>query len=370
MNFQLQTLSTTSHPASGLNLRISFAGARQEAVLEPFNRLDTSINYFIGNDPGKWETNVPAWGGVRYVDLYPGIDLELGSENGALTQRLVAGAGADLEQVKLQVEGAEALTLETDRLLISTSLGDYSLPLLQVQSAEAASLPSPVLDGNQVLAPFGAAQVAAADVQAQSSVVELVYATYLGGSTTGLGYPEEEGSAIAVDSSGAAYIHGITWSSDFPTTPGAFDPSFNGYHNDLIVTKLNPSGSALVYSTYLGGTIDEYAFGLAVDTNGAAYVTGMTSSTDFPSTPGVFDPTMNGAVDPFVVKLNPSGTGLEYSTFLGGTNSNDYGRSIAVDAAAARMSREIPIMSPTIPPLPGLSTPPGTGVIPTPSWSS
>ncbi len=158
----------------------------------------------------------------------------------------------------------------------------------------------------------------------------LVYSTYLGGS----GADSQFNGAIAVDKSGNAYVTGSTSSSNFPTTVGAFQPVYGGGPSDAFVTKLDAAGAALVYSTYLGGSGDDFRFGggIAVDTSGNAYVTGSTNSSDFPTTPGAFQPTYGGRVsNAFVTKLNPAGTGLAYSSFLGG--EEDRGFDIAVDAA-------------------------------------
>src|SRR2546430_1144889 len=152
----------------------------------------------------------------------------------------------------------------------------------------------------------------------------LVYSTYLGGTNSDVGL------GIAVDSLGQAYVTGETFSADFPTTAGAFQPSSPGGFSDAFVTKLNPAGAALVYSTYLGGTGDENGFGIAVDATGNAYVTGITFSPDFPTTAGAFQPSSPGG-DAFVTKLNPSGAALVYSTYLGGTGC-DVAFAIAVDS--------------------------------------
>jgi Beta-propeller repeat len=163
---------------------------------------------------------------------------------------------------------------------------------------------------------------------------ELVYSTYLGGS----GF--DAGGAIAVDWSGKAYVTGDASSMNFPTTPGAFQTSYGGGADDVFVSELNPSGTALVYSTYLGGALDDYANAIAIDTAGQAYVTGFTNSTNFPTTPDAYDQTYNGDVvpaayfygDAFVTKLNRAGTALIYSTYLGGTG-DDLGLGIATDRA-------------------------------------
>jgi len=315
----------------GVNLKLTFPGANPHTHLEPFNRLDTHVSYFIGNDPDKWRPDAPVWGGVRYVDLYPGIDLEFTSENGRLVQRLVAQLDADLSAVLLRVEGADSLTLEGDRLRLTTAVGDFTLPLLQAVSADGSPLPlegkGPEVQANEVTAPFTSASPLPSPSAQTAGASDLLYATFLGGSGYDYGY------GIAVDGSGAVYVTGCTFSSDFPTTPGAFDTSHNGGY-DAFVVKLNASGSALAYATFLGGSDYDYGYGIAVDGSGAAYVTGWTASSDFPTTPGAFDTTYNGANDAFIVKLNAAGSALVYATFLGGSSS-DGGFGIAVDGSGA-----------------------------------
>ncbi|WP_412675522.1 SBBP repeat-containing protein [Alkalihalobacillus alcalophilus] len=151
----------------------------------------------------------------------------------------------------------------------------------------------------------------------------LVYSTYLGGNDT------DEGYEIALDEGGNAYVVGYTTSPDFPTTTGAFDPSYNGI-GDAFISKLNPNGTGLVYSTYLGGSSFDEGQGIKVDEDGNAYVVGYTTSADFPTTAGAYDQSYNGNLDVFISKLNPSGTDLVYSTYLGGTG-DDWGIGIAID---------------------------------------
>jgi hypothetical protein len=155
----------------------------------------------------------------------------------------------------------------------------------------------------------------------------LVYATYLGGGDNDWGYD------LALDATGAAYVTGYTYSTDFPTTPGAFQTTLGGFQNPF-VAKLNPTGSGLVYSTYLGGDWHDYAVSIAVDASGAAYITGMTQSGNFPTTPGAFQPAFGGITDAFLAKLNASGSALVYSTYLGGTDS-DLGWDVALDVSGA-----------------------------------
>jgi hypothetical protein len=154
----------------------------------------------------------------------------------------------------------------------------------------------------------------------------LVYSTYIGGSYW------DEGYAIAVDGSGNAYVTGLTDSPDYDVTPGAFQTTFGGGWADVFVTKLNAAGTALVYSTYIGGSGGEVGRGIAVDGSGNAYVTGPTSSPDYDVTPGAFQTTKGGEADVFVTKLNAAGTALVYSTYIGGSG-DDYGSAIAVDGS-------------------------------------
>jgi hypothetical protein len=152
----------------------------------------------------------------------------------------------------------------------------------------------------------------------------LAYSTFLGGSTF------DTASSIAIDSSGSAYVTGLAQSTNFPTTPGAVDATHNGGF-DAFVTKLAANGTALVYSTFVGGTQSEDGQAIAIDASGAAYVTGTTESANFPTTPGAFDTTRGGATDAFVTKLSPAADALVYSTYLGGSLFES-GYAIAVDA--------------------------------------
>jgi hypothetical protein len=156
----------------------------------------------------------------------------------------------------------------------------------------------------------------------------LAYSTYLGGSG------DDFGLGIAVDGAGSAYVTGQTLSTNFPTTSGAAQTTKAGGFSDVFVTKLDATGSAFLYSTYLGGSDFDFSLGIAVDGAGSAYVTGATRSTDFPTTSGAAQTTNAGSVDAFLAKLDATGSALLYSTYLGGS-SDDGGRGIAVDGAGS-----------------------------------
>ena len=183
------------------------------------------------------------------------------------------------------------------------------------------------------------AQTSAFASKLNSTATALIYSTYLGGNATGTNACAACGSGIAVDSAGNAYVAGLTWETNFPTTAGAYQPGYAGGFHDAFITKLNPSGTGLVYSTYVGGTNDDGATAIALDSSGDAYVRGNTFSTNFPTSAGAFQTAIGGGSstnsDGFVLILNPQGSSLLYSTYLGGSSS-EYGNAtqmIALDSA-------------------------------------
>jgi hypothetical protein len=326
----------------GVNLKLSFTGANPHPRLEPFNRLDTHVSYFIGDDPAKWRADVPVWGGVRYVDLYPGIDLEMTNEQGQLQQRLVVRDSTQLPQVRLKVDGAQ--TVSTRRLQnraalqLNTAIGEVSVPLFEVTGTAENNLSVPTIQDNSVTAPFSNAPMRAPGLQsplwngltspfAITNTSELLYSTFLGGSS------DDVANGIAVDKYGAIYVAGCTYSSDFITTTGSYVIGYNGvltttsnYCGDAFISKINTTGEiTLTYSTFLGTSSDDGAYSIAVNANGEAYVTGFTSGINFPVTNAYSTSVSGGAV--FVTKFNITGTALLYSSYLG----QGQGSGIAVD---------------------------------------
>jgi len=317
-----------------VNLRLSFPNANPNARLEPFDRLKTTVSYFIGSDPDGWRSAVPVWGGVRYVDLYPGIDLEVTGEGGQFVQRLHVQPGADLSQVKVRVEGAETVELAgTGELRLSTAVGDYTLPLLAVATAPTdaqAAIHTVETGVFDIAAPFivrhasSSLQNPQSAIQNQDDPPSLLYSTFLGGSDW------DYGNGITVDNTGNAYVTGNTRSTGFPTFTGP-DLTHNG-DGDAFIAKINATGTGLVYAGFLGGSGIDTGSGIAVDAVGNAYTTGWSNSNDFPVIGGP-DLTYNGGeYDAIVAKINASGTGLIYAGFLGGSDW-DTGTGIAVDSA-------------------------------------
>lgn len=375
-------LAAASPPSSnvlsqrGLNLRLAFVGANPQPRLDPFNRLETHVSYFVGNNPALWRSDVPVWSGVRYVDLYPGLDLEISSENGQLVQRWVvksdlsartstgpglnpddgelatATSASPFTGTRLRVEGAEALTLtDAGHLLLSTTVGDITLPLPQVVDPNGAPLaPStqPEINGLEISAPFAPASAPPSAPVGAAAAGDLLFSTYLGGSGG------EDGQGLAVDGLGSAYVTGMTNSVDFPATPGAFDVKLGGFF-DTYVAKLNPTGTALEYAAYLGGDGGELTYDIDVDPAGQAYITGYTRSPNFPLTPGAYKTTIDGLTDAFVVKLNATGTALLYGTVVGGTYL-EWGYGLALDQRGSVYLTGV-TTSPDLPTTPGAFQP-------------
>lgn len=318
-------------PRGGVHLRLAFVNANPTPTIEAFMPLTTSLNYFYGNTPDQWQSDVPIWGGVRYRDLYPGVDLELTGSNGHLTPYFIVqdSQKAELTQIQLQVEGADHLVMEGGNVVAVTERGTYPLPLFQVvtKAGIALSNGTPRIRGNRVATPF-MANTPISDTQITPPAIlpsNLRYATFLGGSDYDLG------DQVVRDSQGAIYVGGYTESFDFPTTPGVFDPTANPspYRRQAYVTKFNPSGMTLDYSTFIDGNNSDYVYGLAVDGTGAIYLAGETRSSDFPTTPNAPTPGFGGQVDGYVLKLAPTGSALVYGMYLGG-DVQDYARDMAL----------------------------------------
>ena len=317
----------TAEPAARRVLRLQLIGSNPAPRIEGQEPLPGRSHYFLGNNPRAWRTHVPAFAAVRYAEVFPGIDLKFYGIDGRLEYDFLVKPGAQPTTVALALRGAERMALDR--------IGHLILDL----AGERVTMQRPViyqeLSGGRRMIPGGYVlkgaeqigfQVAAYD-HSRPLIIDpiLSYSTYVGGSgAEGLG-------GITVDGNGNAYITGPTDSSNFPTV-GAPQPS-NAGSFDVFIAKLNPTGSALVYATYLGGSSSETGTDIALDASGNAYVTGQTTSTNFP-TVNAFEDTFQGGSssgDGFVVKLSPDGATVLYATYLGGTNE-DRGLSIAVDA--------------------------------------
>ncbi|HEV2352469.1 MAG TPA: SBBP repeat-containing protein, partial [Terriglobia bacterium] len=359
-------------------LRMKLVGANARAAVIGADELPGKSNYFIGNDPKKWRTNVPNYAQVRFQDVYPGVDLVYyGNQGGQLEYDFVVAPGADPNAIALDVgaglvptrsgrpRGAPLRIAADGDLVVRTNGGEvrFQKPVVYQVEQQIDSLSHRVIEslkekepsngsvarslngaiiinhqspttnhqflvGHYVLSAGSRVSFAVGAYDKTRPLIidpVLSYSTYLGGGG-------DSGNSIAVDSGGNAYITGVAQPTHFPTTPGAFQTVPGGL-NDAFVIKLNAAGSALVYSTYLGGSGQDQGTGIAVDSTGNAYVTGWTQSVNFP-TASPLQGAIGGpsATNAFVTKLNATGNALVYSTYLGGVGV-DEAAGIALDLA-------------------------------------
>ena len=326
----------------GSVLRLKIIGANAAPCAEGQDELPGKVNYFNGNDPERWLREIPTYARVNFKDVYPGIDMVYYGNQGQLEYDFAVAPGANPKAIRFVVEGADKLRLDKNGdLLLNMSHGDVRLhkPVLyQLSEGKRAEVKGEyVINGNEIKF-----KVRSFDSSKQLVIDPVLsYSTFLGGNGI------DQAVAIAVDSQGSAYVTGATQDSlSFPTTPGSFKPS--GFTSTFI-TKLDPTGSNLVYSTYLAGDSNTVARSIAVDAAGNAHITGSTSATNFPQVNGLgFSSTAN---DAFVTKFNASGSALLFSTYLGGSAS-DFGEAIALDGngniyvAGSTNSANYPIVNP------------------------
>src|SRR5258708_3638404 len=277
-------------------------------------------NYFIGNDPAKWRTHVPTYAKVKYEGIYSGIDLVYYGNQRQLEYDFIVAPGADPSGIAFDVSGEERIRRDGHGNLVlrmgSDDIG-WDKPVVYQEKdgiRQEIAAHYAITDKNCIGFELGEY-----DKTRPLYLDPLIYSTYLGGGDN------DSSNAIAVDVAGNAYVVGSTFSSDFPVTPGAFQAGCSNPCNsaDAFVAKINPGGSALVYSTYLGGSGFDFGSSIAGDGAGNAYVTGGTDSKDFPVM-NPLQPTYGGGNwDGFVGEINSQGSALVYSTFLGGSGDEN-----------------------------------------------
>lgn len=320
-------------------VRMQLEGANPHPDIAGIDRLPTRVNYFIGNDPKEWHNDVPAFARVKYAKVYPGVDLVFYGNQRRLEYDFIVAPGADPKAIQLKFAGARKMRINArGDLVLSVAGGEVELqkPLIyQMVNGERREIA-----GNYTIDGLHRVTFAVPSYNRSAPLIldpVLDYSTYLGGTAEDYGY------AIAVDGSGNAFIAGVTVSTNFPAgAKGAVVAAPATNSGASFVAELDPTGANLLYSTYLAGSTTnatEGAFGVAVDSSGKVYVTGLTFAIDFPTTSanafnaGPLTANDNGTV--YLTKLDPTVSGLSsliYSTYIAGTGG-DFANGVAADAA-------------------------------------
>ena len=337
-------------------MRMQLVGSAADPRVQGVDALPGKVNYFRGQDSASWQTKVPTYRRVKYSAVYPGIDLVYYGQSQQLEYDFIVAPGADPGTIKLAFAGVEQTTVDAQGdLVLNTAGGPLRFQKPVIFQIDDGGRRQPVEGGYVHRSPHQIGFRVGAYDRTRPLIIDpvLSYSTYLGGS----GY--DEGNSIAVDATGAVYVTGTTASTDFPTV-NAVQPTPNESGlDDIYVAKITPDGTALVYATYLGGRDYEFLADIAVDSAGAAYVSALTWSTDFPMVQALQPTCGCGSQNPdaVVAKLSADGSRLIYSTYLGGTSSETTA-SIAVDPAGAAyiagqtLSNDFPLVN-ALQPSPG-----------------
>jgi hypothetical protein len=324
-------------------VQFALVGASRNPAVLGENPQSGKVNYFLGKNPAKWLTNVPTYGRVRYTNVYPGIDLVYYGTNQQLEYDFEVHPGSNPQKIQFAIQGASQIQLDAEGNLV-LNLGNGQIHFQSpVVYQESAGHRVPVA-GGYVLTD---ASHIAFHLGAYDSTMPLVidpvlsYSTYLGG--TGA----DQSNGIAVDTDGNVYVAGYTSAIDFAvTTMGTAASSFD----HVFVAKLNPTGTGLIYADYIGGSNNDYGVALALDSANDVYVTGNTSSSDFPTSVNAFMTQQPGPSTGFATEVSADGSTLVYSTYLGG-ETLDQPTSIAIDSqgeayvAGSTASQNFPTMN-------------------------
>ncbi|MCX6636456.1 MAG: SBBP repeat-containing protein [Acidobacteria bacterium] len=307
-------------------VRTSLLGANADSSGSAEGPLEGKVQYFIGNSPERWRTGIPTYGRVRFSDVYPGIDLIYYGNQRQLEYDFELSPGANPSRIRLSFEGTKSLRIDANGdLVLGMAKGELRHHRPRAHQRQDG-VERPIAAGYRVIGPREVhIEVAAYDRSLPLTIDPVLsYSTYLGG------FRNDRAWGMAVDASGCAYLVGESLSTNFPAANAL--QAVNKGNTDVFVTKLNASGTGMVFSTYLGGADVDVGSGIAVDGAGNIYITGYTRSAAFPVTVGAYRTTKSGGEDAFVAKLAPTGGSLIYSTFVG-ASGNDRAQAIAVDAS-------------------------------------
>ncbi len=320
--------------------KMHFVGANVQAKTEGEDRRPEYHNYFIGNDPSKWAGNVPVFEGVHYDDLWPGIDMRWHSSEAQVKYDLLLAPGADASRIAFRYEALDGLQLSTDgNLVMRTSVGDLTelAPVAWYTDDHSPLHCAFTVIGDRVGFTFPNGMDSKRAITIDPTLMGATYSGQTGSSNYG--------HCSTYDADGNMYGGAQNFGNTFPATLGAFQTApGGGSGTDIVVNKFNPTATALIWATFLGGTNDDKPHSMIVNSNGEMCILGSTTGAGFPVSANAYDATHNGGSDIVVVHLNSTATGLIGSTYLGGTAgdgrqtlTNNYGDTyrgeIMLDAA-------------------------------------
>ena len=332
----LLTFAHDAHSDAAV-FRMRLAGANPEAQIHGVDELPGKTNYFFGNDAQRWRTSVPTYSKVAYEDIYPGINLVYYGNQRQLEYDFVLAPGADPKLIQLAVSGAEQISVDGQGNLVLHGVSG-EVQLLAPNVYQQIQGRKHQVAGQWVLTANNTAGFHIGDYdRAKPLVIDpvLQYSSFLGGSQ------KNALTKVAVDAAGNAYVAGYTALGDFPAAPTPQATTFgNGTPSrGAFVAKIDATGSTLLYSTYLSGSVGEEATGLAIDATGNVYVAGTTHSPDFPThnalqTSCATHTQAGTCSSAFLTKISPSGDMLLFSTYLGGSGG-ELARGLAIDATGS-----------------------------------
>ncbi len=304
---------------------VDFVNANKNVAHKGLRPEETYHNYFIGNDPQKWASNVQLFENIGYGNLYNGIDLRMYSQDLRPKYDFIVKAGADVSLIAMKYTGTDGMKISNENLIVSTSLGiiteqkPYAYQSINGKMQEVVC--NYILKDNTVTFDFP---------NGYDKNFELVIDPVLIGSTYSGSTADNWGFTATYDNSSNMYAGGIVAKVGYPVTTGAFQTTFGGGGVggswpspwDIGITKYDNLAKTQIFATYLGGSENDYPHSMVVNANDELYVYGKTYSTDFPVTTNAYDITANGKADIIVTKFNSTGTSLLGSTYIGGVNDD------------------------------------------------
>ncbi len=296
---------------------VTFPGGNSAPSIAGSELTGYNSNYFLGNDPQKWASNLANYRVLTYSNVFNGVDARFSSKDGQLKYDFIVAPGVDPAAISLQYAGLKSISMRGGNLILDAGFMEISEAIpyaYQVIDGVQSELKCEfVLDGNVVRFAFSNGYDSRYNIVIDPTVIA---STYSGGTVTTYGH------SATYDDAGNIYSAGRVFGTGFPVTVGAYDLTFAG-SVDLGISQYNPTGTNLQYCTYIGGTSDEYAHSMFVHNN-ELYIYGSAASTDYPTTAGAYDASHNGLYDIVVSHLNSTGSSLLGSTYVGGSANDGY----------------------------------------------